>query len=410
MSAGDGAARPALGVTRALGFTASGTHCAIRKKAPDLAVIASDRVASAACVYTRNQVQAAPILACRQAMERSGGRARAIVVNSGNANACTGEQGLLAARRTAAEAARLLGEPRAGLDPSLVLVASTGVIGQQLPVEKLVEGLPRAIAALSVAGHDAAAKAIMTTDLVQKESGRDIALPSGQRARLGGMAKGSGMIHPDMATTLAFATTDAAIAPGLLQELLRAACDRTFNRISVDGDTSTNDMIALLANGASGAPVGESEAPAFLEALTGLLLDLALMIARDGEGATKLISVAVTGARSEADALKVSRTIASSPLVKTAIAGADANWGRIVAAVGRAGVEIAPERLSVRLGDVLVLEPGYVSRHSEEAATAEVKKDTVAIVVDLGLGSAEATTWTCDLTHGYIDINASYRS
>ena len=396
--------RPEKGVTLPLGFRAGAAHCAIRKKSPDLALIVSDRDASAACVYTRNQVQAAPILACREVMQRSGGLARAVLANSGNANACTGDAGLAAARRMGSEAARLL-----GVDEALVLVASTGVIGQPLPIEKVVKGLPRAVAALSIDGHDDAARAIMTTDLVQKESGRTVQLSSGV-ARIGGMAKGSGMIHPDMATTLAFLTTDAAIAPGLLQEMLRAATDRTFNRISVDGDTSTNDMIALLANGASDAGVGDAQAPAFEAALHDVLLDLALMIARDGEGATKLISITVRGARSMDDALKVSRTIASSPLVKTAIAGEDANWGRIVAAAGRAGVPLDPSRLTVLLGDVAVLEPGYVSRHSEEAATAQVKKDTVDIVVDLALGTASATTWTCDLTHGYIDINGSYRS
>jgi glutamate N-acetyltransferase/amino-acid N-acetyltransferase len=393
-----------IGVTRPRGFTAGAAFAGIRKKAPDVALIFSDRPASAACVFTRNRVQAAPILLCREHLERSGGLARAVLVNSGNANACTGGAGLQVARDSASEAARLL-----GVAPEQVLVASTGVIGQPLPGERLIAALPDVVAALSRDGHDAAAKAIMTTDLVQKEAGREAVLEAGT-VQLGGMAKGSGMIHPDMATTLAFVTTDAAVEAGMLQRVLRRATDRTFNRISVDGDTSTNDMIALLANGAAGVAVGPRDEEAFGRALEDLLLELALSIARDGEGATHLVAVTVTGARSEADALRVSRTIATSPLVKTAIAGGDANWGRIVAAVGRAGVDILPERLRVRLGDVEVLSPGYVSGHSEAEATEAVTRDTVVITVDLGMGDAQATTWTCDLTHGYIDINASYRS
>ncbi len=396
--------RPDRGVTAPQGFSASGTHCGLRAKAPDLALITSDRDASAACVFTRNRVQAAPIAACREALLSSGGIARAIVANAGNANACTGEAGLQAARATASETARLL-----GVRADRVLVASTGVIGQPLPVEKLIAGLPAAVAALDVAGHAAASRAIMTTDLVPKEAGRTLEL-GGRQVRIGGMAKGSGMIHPDMATTLAFVTTDAAVDAGVLAECLRGATDRTFNRISVDGDTSTNDMIALLANGASGARVSEAEAGPFVEALESLLLELALAIVRDGEGATKLISITVTGARSEADALAISRTIAGSPLVKTAMAGEDANWGRIVAAAGRSGVPIESERMTISLNGVVVLEPGHVSRHSEDEATAAVKRPEIGVLVDIGMGDRSATTWTCDLTHGYVDINGSYRS
>ena len=396
--------RPRIGVTAARGFRASAVACGIRKTGNDVCLIVSDGPATAACVFTRNQVQAAPIAACRESLRASGGRARAIVVNAGNANACTGEQGLVAARRTAQEAARILSVP-----VHEVLVASTGVIGQQLPVEKLLAGLPRAGAELSMEGSAAAARAIMTTDLVPKESGR-MFVARGGNVTIGGMAKGSGMIHPDMATTLAFVTTDAAVPEGILGRCLRRATDLTFNRISVDGDTSTNDMIAILANGASGASIGEDEEPAFLEALTAVLLDLALMVARDGEGATKLVAVTVAGAETEAAALAVSRTIAGSLLVKTAIHGCDANWGRIVAAAGRSGVPIHPERLTVRLGDVEVLSPGYASTWSEEDALKVLKRDTVPILVDLGMGTEQATTWTCDLTKGYIDINASYRS
>ena len=395
--------RPRVGVTAARGFRASAVECGIRKKGRDLALLVSDVPATAACVFTRNQVQAAPILACRESLRLSGGRARAVVINAGNANACTGEAGLLAARRTAVEAARLL-----DVNVAEVLVASTGVIGQQLPVEKLLAGLPAATEQLAVAGGDAAARAIMTTDLVQKESGR-VFITRGGAVTIGGMAKGSGMIHPDMATTLAFVTTDAAVDADMLRRCLRRATDLTFNRISVDGDTSTNDMIALLANGASGASIGEDEEPAFLEALTAVLHELALAVARDGEGATKLITVTVTGAETEPAALQVARTIAGSALVKTAIHGCDANWGRIVAAVGRAGVPVHPERFTVKLGAVEVLSPCYRSSFSEEDALKVLQERQVEISVDLGMGSESASVWTCDLTKGYIDINASYR-
>jgi glutamate N-acetyltransferase/amino-acid N-acetyltransferase len=393
-----------IGVTAAAGFRASGVSCGIRRKGPDLALLVSDVAASAACVFTTNRVQAAPIAVCREHLAATGGVARAIVANSGNANACTGAPGLAAARRTAREAAALLGVPA-----EHVLVASTGVIGQPLPVDRLVTGLPAAVAALAASGGAEAAQAIMTTDTRRKESARRVALPAGTFA-IGGMAKGSGMIHPNMATTLAFVTTDAAVPADRLARALRRAADRTFNRVSVDGDTSTNDTIALLANGRSGVAIGADEERAFGDALEAVLHDLALQIARDGEGATILIEVAVTGAATEDDALRVSRTIAGSPLVKTAIHGADANWGRIVAAAGRSGVAIEPERLSVALNGLLVLEPGYVSCYSEEEATARLRRDSVTVRVDLGQGDALATTWTCDLTAEYVAINASYRS
>jgi glutamate N-acetyltransferase/amino-acid N-acetyltransferase len=397
--------RPATGVTAAKGFRAAAVACGIRKQGTeDLALVVSDATASTACVFTRNQVQAAPILVSRAALRLSNGRARAVVLNAGNANACTGDAGLEAARATATETARLL-----GVSAPEVLVASTGVIGQRLPIEKLLAGLPRVVAALSESGGEAAAAAIMTTDLVRKESVRRVELRGGV-VTIGGMAKGSGMIHPDMATTLAVVTTDAAVAPPDLGSMLRSATDRTFNRITVDGDTSTNDMIAALASGASGAAPAAGELDLIARALEDVLKDLALMIVRDGEGAKKLVEITVTGARSEADALQVARTIAGSPLVKTAMAGGDANWGRIVAAVGRSGIPVRPERLTVTLGDVEVLSPGYVSGHSEERASRAVAGDTVLVGVDLGDGTASATAWTCDLTEGYVRINGSYRS
>lgn len=392
-----------MGVTAATGFRAAAVHAGIRAKSPDVALIVSDREASAAAVFTTNLAQAAPIVVCKESLATTCGKARAIVVNAGNANACTGEQGLEAARATAYRAGDLLGIPA-----SEVLVASTGVIGQQLPLEKLLTVLPRAVAALTRGGGADAAVAILTTDLVVKECVRVVESGVG-RYTIGGIAKGSGMIHPNMATTLAFVTTDAAIAPPILQQVLRHAVDYSFNRISVDGDTSTNDMVAILANGASGVEVGPGD-PMFTAALTEVLLDLAKKVARDGEGATKLITVTVTGARSEAEALQVSRTIAGSPLVKTAVHGADANWGRVIAAAGRAGVDLDPGKLTIALGDVIVLTPGYHSAFDEQAAKAVLKQSDVTIAVDLGHGSSAASTWTCDLTPGYIAINASYRT
>ncbi len=399
-----GAVRRATGITVAEGFSAAGVHCGIRKAHADLALIASDREASAAAVFTRNRVVAAPIVVARECLERSAGIARAIVVNSGNANACTGPEGLAAARRTVEETARLLGVPE-----TQVLVASTGVIGQRLAVERLVDGLPRAVAALSIEGGADAAEAILTTDTRTKETVRRVATRQGGYV-VGGMAKGSGMIHPDMATTLGFVTTDAAVPPATLRACLRRAIEASFNRISVDGDTSTNDMVAVLANGASGVEVDAGGTEAFENALTGVLVDLAKAVARDGEGATKLIEVDVRGARDDADALRVARTISGSPLVKTAVHGADANWGRIVAAAGRAGAEVEPETMRVAISGVEVLRPGFVSQFSEEEARARMLRDTVVLEVDLGLGEGRAVTWTCDLTHGYVDINASYRT
>jgi glutamate N-acetyltransferase/amino-acid N-acetyltransferase len=399
--------RRETGVTAASGFRASGVHCGIRKGRSDLALIVSDREASAAAVFTRNLVVAAPVTLSRHALELSGGHARAIVVNSGNANCCTGEQGAAAAQRTAEEVARLLGLP-----VEQVLVSSTGVIGEQLPIDKLIAGLPAAIAALTAGSGGAdASHAILTTDTRAKESVRRVKGPFGEFV-IGAMAKGSGMIHPDMATTLAFVTTDAAAGPAVLRASLVRSADLSFNRVTVDGDTSTNDMIAILANGASGVDV-ESDpdaSAAFATALTEVLVDLAREVARDGEGATRLITVTVTGAASESDALTVSRCVAGSPLVKTAIHGADANWGRVIAAAGRSGAFIRPECLTLQMNGLTVLSPGYHSDYSEKEASRLLSHDEVTIHLDLGAGSAEATTWTCDLTRKYIDINARYRT
>ncbi len=350
---------PRPGITAARGFVAAGVHCGIRRRRADLALVVSDGPASAAAVFTTNRVQAAPILVSRESLAASGGHARAVVVNSGNANACTGEAGLRAARRTADEAARLLEIP-----PEQVLVASTGVIGVPLPVLRLVSALPRAVQSLAVGGGVAAAEAILTTDTCTKQAVRTVETSSGTYV-VGGMAKGSGMIHPNLATTLGLVTTDAAVAPGLLRRCLERAVEVSFNRITVDGDTSTNDMVAVLAGGASGVAVCAGGVPRFEEALTEVLVDLAKQVARDGEGATKFITVEVQGAASDEDALRVARTVAGSPLVKTALHGADANWGRVVAAAGRAGVGREPEVMRVAFCDLAVLGPGSVPPTSE---------------------------------------------
>jgi glutamate N-acetyltransferase/amino-acid N-acetyltransferase len=304
----------------------------------------------------------------------------------------------------AAETALLL-----GIDADEVLVGSTGVIGVQLPLERMAESLPLAVERLSVDGGPSAARAILTTDTHIKESVQRVDLAGGPFT-IGGMAKGSGMIHPDLATTMAFVTTDAAIEPDRLRVMLQRATDRSFNRITVDGDTSTNDMILVLANGAAGVQIDAGNESGFEAALTALLVSLAREVARDGEGATRLITVRVSGAASDAEALRVARTISTSQLVKTAIYGADANWGRVVAAAGRSGVAVRGELMTLRLGGIEVLTPGFRSEFPEGEATRRLSQNEVEIHLDLGMGDAEAVTWTCDLTSRYIDINAGYRT
>ncbi len=392
------------GVTAARGFRAAGVHCGIRKKRPDLALLVADEPVAAAAVFTTNAVQAAPILVCREHLAASGSCVQAVVVNAGNANACTGDEGVAAARTTASLAARVL-----NVDRDHVLVASTGVIGVPLPIDCIVRGIPDAAAELSTVGGAAAAEAILTTDTCVKLARRDVSTPFGGYT-IGGMAKGSGMIHPNMATTLGFVTTDASVAPALLDTCLRRGVDQSFHRVSVDGDTSTNDMVAVLAGGASGVEIDRSAAAEFETALTAVLVDLAKAVVRDGEGATRLVEVEVIGAPTDADALQVARTVAGSSLVKTAIHGGDANWGRIAAAAGRAGVAISPERLRIFLAGVEVLSPGYRSTFDEADVHDRMLAKDVSVVVDLGLGRGRAAVWTCDLSAEYVRINASYRS
>jgi glutamate N-acetyltransferase / amino-acid N-acetyltransferase len=392
------------GVTSAQGFVASGVHCGIKPQKKDLALVFSRVPAAAAGVFTTNKVKAAPVLLD---VERArSGRGQAVVLNSGNANACTAEQGMRDAREMAQLTAQGL-----GIAEDLVYVCSTGVIGRVLPMDALRRGIPEAVRLLSPDGG-AAAEAIMTTDTVPKTAAVQVPI-GGQVVTIGGMTKGAAMIHPQMATTLTVLTTDAAVAVPLLHAALRRAADVSYNRITVDGDQSTNDTILLLANGEAGAPeIAEpgEDFDAFQAALTACATDLARMIPRDAEGGTKLIEVTVRGAQSEDDAYRAARAVALSPLVKTAIYGRSPNWGRIFVAVGGSGAEVLPERMSVRIGPVLVADRGGPA--GEPESLAEVARymagDTITVVVDLGLGKAETTMWTCDFTEEYVKENAHY--
>jgi glutamate N-acetyltransferase / amino-acid N-acetyltransferase len=395
------------GVTAPLGFRAAGVAAGIKaSQALDLALLVSDTPAAAAAVFTINRAQAAPVTVARQHLTASGGTARAIVVNSGCANACTGDDGLRVAREMAAETARVIGCPA-----EQVLVASTGVIGVGLPIDKVRAGLPAAHRALAtgVDGGSAAARAIMTTDPFPKEAAARVDI-GGRTITIGGMAKGSGMIEPMMATMLGFVTTDAKIAPALLDRALRAAVDDTFNAITVDGECSTNDCVMLLANGASGATVDDSTYPAFVAALTAVCRQLALGIVRGGEGATKLVEVRVTGAATAADARRCAKAIANSPLVKTAIHGGDPNWGRLIAVAGRAGVAFELARAAVTIGPIVLFQDGAPHDENAPKAADYLRGTDLTVGVHLGAGTASSTVWTCDLSAEYVRINADYRT
>ena len=361
--------------------------------------------ARTAGIFTTNMVVAAPLVVTKEHLRQSNNTTTVVVVNSGCANACTGSDGLTAARIMAADAAQVL-----NCRPEQVLISSTGVIGQPLNSEKVREGIAAAAVQLSRGGHRDAAEAILTTDRSAKETAVRVTLAGGV-IRVGGMAKGAGMIEPNMATMLAFLTTDADIDPTLLQRALVDAAADTFNAITVDGETSTNDMVLLLASGKSGVHVGEDDYRAFVAALRAVCRELALAIVKGGEGATKLVGVTVTGARSKADARQGARAIANSPLVKTAIHGGDPNWGRLIAVAGRAGVDFNLADASVRIGNVVLFTEETVFADREPAAAAHLKGTEVAISVDLGVGGSEqATIWTCDFSAEYVHINADYRT
>jgi glutamate N-acetyltransferase/amino-acid N-acetyltransferase len=393
------------GITAPLGFRAAGVACGIKPGALDLALVASDREAAAAAVFTTSRAAAAPILVSREHV--SAGRARAVVVNSGCANAATGGRGLEAARAMAQRTAAAL-----GCETGAVVVASTGVIGVHLPMERVLPGIDAAAAGLARDGGDAAARAILTTDTGPKQTAVE-ARVGGRPVRVGAMAKGAGMIAPNMATMLAFFTTDATIDPGLLQQALRRAVGESLNRISVDGDTSTNDMALVLASGAADAAPITDPGPdfeAFCAALQEASRQMAWAIVSTGEGVSRVAEVRVEGAATAADADRIARTVAESPLVKTALHGRDPNWGRVLAAAARSGVEIDVSRCEIRFGDVCVACAGEATEYDEAAARAALDETPARIGIRLSEGTASGWMWTSDLSREYVDINASYRS
>ena len=392
------------------GFRFAATACGLKKTgALDLALLSSDVPASAAAVFTQNLVVAAPVVVSKAHLKASQGRMRAVIVNAGNANCATGAPGYAASVNTVEQAARHL-----RCRPEEVAVCSTGVIGVPLPVEKILRALSGIVKNRRPSARSFAefSLAICTTDTRPKTASASFKM-AGKRIHLVGCSKGAGMIHPNMATTLAFVATDANISPSLLQRTLRDVTTRTFNAISIDGDTSTNDTLMVLANGAADAPAiksGTSAHRAFAKALEEVCHSLALQIVADGEGAQRVIEIAVRGAKNEAAARRIGQTIATSPLVKTAFAGGDPNWGRIFAAAGRAGVKFDPNRVDIHMAGIPVLRRGQPLDFNERAASNRLLEQSVHIVVNLHAGRAAARYWTCDLTAEYVRINASYRT
>lgn len=407
------------GITAPKGYKAAGITAGLKPSGlPDLALIVSEADAIAAGVFTTSQVRAACVDYCRERLQTKS-TARAILCNAGQANAATGAQGMIDALESAQLVAQVL-----NISSDMILLASTGVIGQRIKMDALRSSIPTLVSSLSETGNDAAAKAIVTTDLVTKSIALETTI--GDRpVRIGGIAKGSGMIHPNMATMLAFVTCDAAVSPHLWQQMLSRAADRSFNQITVDGDTSTNDSLIALANGQSRTPAiteAGAEADKLEAMLTEVCMYLAKAIARDGEGATCLIEVQVSGASNDESARKVARTVAGSSLVKSAIFGRDPNWGRIAGAAGRAGVVFDPEELQIKLGEFVLLENGQPQAFDRSAAneylkqqaaknsngTQQVLDQPVVIGVKIGNGSGSGKAWGCDLSYDYVKINAEY--
>lgn len=398
------------GVTAAKGFSASGIHCGIRKNTEknDLSLIKSERICTAAAVYTKNLVKGAPLTVTKNHIEN--GKAQAIICNSGNANTCNAN-GIEIAEEMAALCADAL-----AIDKNDVVVASTGVIGQPLNIAPIKDGIPSLAEGLSENGSRSAALGIMTTDTKPKEVAVEFEL-SGKICRLGGIAKGSGMIHPNMATMLVFITSDVAISSKMLQKALSCDVDTTFNMLSVDGDTSTNDMVVVLANGMAENPeiIEENEDfKIFMKALNTVTVQLCRMIAGDGEGATKLLECIVTGAKDEKTAKTVAKSVVCSSLLKAAMFGADANWGRVLCAIGYCGADVDVEKIDVRFtskkGEIFVCENGAGIEFSEEKAKEILLEDEIDILVDLKSGDACSTAWGCDLTYDYVKINGDYRT
>ncbi len=402
---------PEGSVTDPKGFRAAAVACGLKKSGKlDLALLVSDFDCTVAAVFTKNQVVAAPVTLDRETLRLNNKSIRVIAANAGSANACTGEPGMDAAKEMQRMAASLC-----GFQPDQALILSTGVIGVPLPLNKVKAGLRLAVEDLSERHGQAAAKAIMTTDTGPKHLTLRLDTDDGP-ITIGGMAKGSGMIHPDMATMLAVITTDAAVPADKMPPLLQTAVNHSFNRITVDGDTSTNDTVLFLANGASGINLESRDSRTlFTQGLTAVCTELAKMIIRDGEGASKFVEIRVTGLAHEEDAQTVARTIATSPLVKTALAGGDPNWGRILAAAGRAGVSFDQRSIDlwIRNGDnpgLQLVNRGIPTEYAENEAAAVFNKPEIHIHLGLGQGSADVTVWTCDLTHDYVTINADYRT
>ncbi|HUM85337.1 MAG TPA: bifunctional glutamate N-acetyltransferase/amino-acid acetyltransferase ArgJ [Lachnospiraceae bacterium] len=402
------------GVTAAEGFMASGCAAGIKKDGrADMAMIFSKKPCVLAGTFTTNVVKAAPVIWDRQ-LTKDGKKAQAIIVNSGVANACTGEKGLSYCRKTAEAASEAL-----GISADSVLVASTGVIGAQIPIEKIVKGISGLKDTLGdgIGDGTEAAKAIMTTDTVSKEAAVSILFSDGKNATLGGCCKGSGMIHPNMCTMLCFLTTDACISKEMLQKALSEVVPDTFNMVSVDGDTSTNDTCLLLSNGLAGnrkITEENEDYAAFKEGLLAICTRLSKSMAKDGEGATALFEVRVLHAASKEDAKILARSVVSSTLTKAAISGHDANWGRILCALGYAGVSFDPDKVDLYFkssaGSLMILYNGVATGYSEEEATEILSQDEITALVDLKMGDYDAEAWGCDLTHKYVDINADYRS
>jgi glutamate N-acetyltransferase/amino-acid N-acetyltransferase len=387
------------------GFRYSATYAGIRKDSrEDLGLIVSDQPASAAAVFTTNRVQAAPVRIARQHLRASRGRVSAIIVNAGNANCATknGDEVALACCRAVAKQLKV--------PVAQILPASTGVIGVEMDATLVADALPRLFEDLLESRFPDVAHAMMTTDLVPKMAHAEVSLKGGE-VQIAGMTKGSGMIHPNMATTLGFVMTDAAISPIHLRQMLVNTVDRTFNRLSVDGDMSTNDIVVLLANGASGIRPSERERRSMEESLCLVMEDLAEQIARDGEGAAKLITIRVVGAQDEESAVKIARSIANSPLVKTAISGSDPNWGRVLSAAGTSGVEFDPNKIDIFMQGVQVCTNGVAADFSEADLKTRLDDRDILIRLEIrGDGRGETRFWTCDFTEDYVRINASYRT
>lgn len=399
-------------LTRVPGFLAVGVTCGLKASGnPDLTLILSDSLCSGAALFTTNVFKAAPVLYDMALLERTGGKLQGVVINAGNANAVTGRQGLGDAEQMAR-----LAEQAAGLPPDTMFVMSTGVIGKKMPMDTVAKGIQLAANQIKTdAGRQGlnAARAILTTDLVPKEAFLQANI-GGQTVSIGGMAKGSGMIHPNMATMLSVLVTDAVIEPDVLKSALVRAADLSFHCVTVDGDTSTNDTVLVLASGQAGNPpitAGSAGFDAFTDALTEACVKLAKAIAKDGEGATKLIEITVTGAANPSEAKSAAETVATSPLTKTAFFGNDPNWGRALAAIGRSGVTVNPARISLHLGPFHLVDNGEpLAFNAEAAAQWLTDAHEVKLVADLAVGQACATVWTCDLSYKYVEINAEYHT